>query len=93
MPKYFITLVLAVTLSACSTLQNANRQSEAELYQDAVGHLDASRWEQAIDALEEIDSRFPFAPTRETHSCGPSTPIYVRATRRWPAPVPIVSCG
>ncbi len=62
MPKYFITLVLAVTLSACSTLQNANRQSEAELYQDAVGHLDASRWEQAIDALEEIDSRFPFGP-------------------------------
>lgn len=62
MPKYFVSLGLALLLSACSTLQNANRQSEAELYQVAVGHLDASRWEQAIESLEEIDSRFPFGP-------------------------------
>ncbi|MGB0965881.1 MAG: outer membrane protein assembly factor BamD [Litorivicinus sp.] len=62
MPKYFITLMLAVVLAGCSTLRDAARESEDDLYQTAIGHLNASRWEQAIDSLEEIDSRFPFGP-------------------------------
>lgn len=62
MTKTFATLGLALLLSACSTLQDANRLSEADLYDTAIGHLESGRWEQAIGSLEEVDSRFPFGP-------------------------------
>ncbi|QGG80892.1 outer membrane protein assembly factor BamD [Litorivicinus lipolyticus] len=62
MPTKLLLIGLLITLTGCSTLKNANRQSEAELYQTAIGHVDAARWDQAIDALEEVDSRFPFGP-------------------------------
>lgn len=62
MPKYFTVFLLSLTLVGCSTLRDAARESEDDLYQTAIGHLEASRWEQAIDALEEVDSRFPFGP-------------------------------
>lgn len=57
-----LVIVLALFVSACSTFRDAGRQSEAELYQTAIGHIEASRWDQAIDALEDLDSRFPFGP-------------------------------
>ena len=55
-------VALFTLLAGCSSIQDANRQSEVDLYQNAIGHVQASRWEQAIDALEEVDSRFPFGP-------------------------------
>ena len=62
MPKYLMSLMAVLLLAGCSTLRDAARESEDDLYQTAIGHLNASRWEQAIDSLEEIDSRFPFGP-------------------------------
>ena len=54
-------LLICVVLTACSLFDpDANLKSERQLWEEAQGHMDGSRYLEAITSLEELDRRFPF---------------------------------
>ena len=54
-------LLISVVLTACSLFDpEANLKSERQLWEEAKGHMDGSRYLEAITSLEELDRRFPF---------------------------------
>ena len=52
-------LLISVVLTACSLFDpEANLKSERQLWEEAQGHMDGSRYLEAITSLEELDRRF-----------------------------------
>ncbi|WP_461537806.1 outer membrane protein assembly factor BamD [Spongorhabdus nitratireducens] len=65
-----VFLSLTLVLSGCSSsgkkdLSEYDGLSEAELYSKAVKALDNKTYSKAVDALRQIESRYPFGPFAE----------------------------
>lgn len=59
-------LLITLFMTACTLFDpEANLRSEQTLWDDAQGHMDGGRYQEAITALEELDRRFPFGQYSE----------------------------
>ncbi len=66
----FILLTLITLISACSTadvekLSSGRGLTAKELYDKAQSNISASNYKQAVEKLENLDSRFPFGAYAE----------------------------
>lgn len=56
----FLILVSFLLLTACSGKKETPEETEAQLYRSAQGSLRAGSYQQAVDKLQLLESRFPF---------------------------------
>ena len=60
-PRTLSFLLISIFATACSLFDpGANLESERQLWDAAQGHLEGTRYLEAITSLEELDRRFPF---------------------------------
>lgn len=62
--RFFITLVVTLSLISCAA-PDRKQQAEKTYYDTALEHIEDERWNDAIAALEELETTYPFGQFTE----------------------------